>query len=242
MKKCTICNEEKDLTEYYKGRGKCKKCFIKIIMANDNDEKRLKRNKWRIDNDYNKKYYVSNSEKEKNRKKVYREANPEIAKIYAIKNKDIILEKKRIYYQNNKEKKCITEREYRRKNKDKINARKRKLREKYVTNPIYRIRYSLKERIRSFLNSRNMQKNNKTFEMVGIKPAELKDYLEKQFQEGMTWDNYGLYGWHIDHIIPISSANNEEELIKLCHYTNLQPLWAIDNIRKSNKIIQQPLL
>ena len=126
--------------------------------------------------------------------------------------------------------------------KDKINARKRKLREKYVTNPIYRIRYSVKERIRSFLSSRNMQKNNKTFEMVGIKPAELKDYLEKQFQEGMTWDNYGLYGWHIDHIIPISSANNEEELIKLCHYTNLQPLWAIDNIRKSNKIIQQPLL
>ena len=207
------------------------------LSANDNDEKRLKRNKWRIDNDYNKKYYVSNSEKEKNRKKVYREANPEIAKIYAIKNKDIILEKKRIYYQNNKEKKCITEREYRRKNKDKINARKRKLREKYVTNPIYRIRYSVKERIRSFLNSRNIQKNNKTFEMVGIKPAELKDYLEKQFQEGMTWDNYGLYGWHIDHIIPLSSATNEEDLYKLCHFTNLQPMWAADNIKKGSKII-----
>jgi hypothetical protein len=242
MKKCTICNEEKDLTEYYKGRGKCKKCFIKKIMANDNDEKKLKRNKWRIDNNYNKNYYNLNREKEKLRKKESNKIHIKTIKNYYKANKEKLSLQSKLYYHNNKEKKCITEREYRRKNKDKINARKRKLREKYVTNPIYRIRYSVKERIRSFLNSRNMQKNNKTFEMVGIKPAELKYYLEKQFQEGMTWDNYGLYGWHIDHIIPISSANNEEELIKLCHYTNLQPLWAVDNIRKSNKIIQQPLL
>jgi len=57
--------------------------------------------------------------------------------------------------------------------------------------------------------------------------------LEHQFKEGMNWDNQGK--WHIDHIIPLSSGNTEEEIIKLCHYTNLQPLWAIDNMKKGSK-------
>jgi hypothetical protein len=50
----------------------------------------------------------------------------------------------------------------------------------------------------------------------------------------MTWDNYGK--WHMDHIYPLSLAKTTEEIEKLCHYTNLQPLWAVDNIRKGNKI------
>jgi hypothetical protein len=62
------------------------------------------------------------------------------------------------------------------------------------------------------------------------------EYLGDLFTEKMNWDNYGE--WHIDHIIPLSSANTEEEIYKLCHYTNLQPLWAEDNIKKSNKIIK----
>jgi hypothetical protein len=53
----------------------------------------------------------------------------------------------------------------------------------------------------------------------------------------MSWDNYGFYGWHIDHVIPLSSAKTEEEVYKLCHYTNLQPLWAEDNLKKGSKII-----
>jgi len=52
----------------------------------------------------------------------------------------------------------------------------------------------------------------------------------------MSWENHSIHGWHIDHIIPLSSANNKEDLYKLCHYTNLQPLWAKDNLLKSNKI------
>ena len=53
----------------------------------------------------------------------------------------------------------------------------------------------------------------------------------------MSWENYGKDGWHIDHKIPLSSAKTDREIYELCHYTNLQPLWAKDNLKKSNKII-----
>ena len=61
--------------------------------------------------------------------------------------------------------------------------------------------------------------------------------MESQFTDGMTWDNWGKYGWHVDHKVPLSSAKTPDELIKLCHYTNLQPLWAKDNLSKGAKII-----
>jgi len=75
-------------------------------------------------------------------------------------------------------------------------------------------------------------------ELVGCDLQTLKEYIEKQFKEGMTWENHGFYGWHIDHIIPLGTAKTEEEMIKLCHYTNLQPLWALENLRKSKKIMK----
>jgi hypothetical protein len=62
--------------------------------------------------------------------------------------------------------------------------------------------------------------------------------LENQFVEGMNWENYGSKGWHIDHIIPLSSAKTVDEAISLNHYKNLQPLWAVDNMKKGNKILK----
>jgi hypothetical protein len=82
----------------------------------------------------------------------------------------------------------------------------------------------------------NYSKNNSTFSIIGCSPECLKEHLEKQFKEGMTWDKLGKQ-IHIDHIIPLSSAKTEEEVYKLCHYTNLQPLWAHENLSKGNKII-----
>jgi hypothetical protein len=93
----------------------------------------------------------------------------------------------------------------------------------------------MRSRLRSFLKTRNITKKNKTFDIVGCSPEFLKEHLESQFVEGMAWDN--RKEWHIDHIIPLSSAKTEEDIYKLCHYTNLQPLWAEDNIKKSNKIL-----
>ena len=78
-----------------------------------------------------------------------------------------------------------------------------------------------------------MQKNNKTFKIIGCTPQELKIYIEKQFLSDMSWVNVLNGKIHIDHIIPLSSAKTEADVYRLCHYTNLQPLWAEDNISKN---------
>ena len=106
---------------------------------------------------------------------------------------------------------------------------------KYNNNNLYRLSHVIRNRVRQFLKSKNMKKNNPTFDIVGCSPEFLKEHLGKQFIGGMSWENQG--DWHIDHIIPLSSAKTEEEVYKLCHYTNLQPLWAEDNLKKSNKIL-----
>ena len=79
---------------------------------------------------------------------------------------------------------------------------------------------------------------NKTYtDVIGCSPEFLKEHLEKQFTVEMSWDNHGLYGWHIDHITPLSSAKTEDDVHKLCHYTNLQPLWCNENYKKGTKVL-----
>lgn len=96
---------------------------------------------------------------------------------------------------------------------------------------LFRIISQMRNSVNRYLKYRSKH----TFDIIGCTPLELKEHLEKQFVEGMSWENKNL--WHIDHIIPLSSAKTEEELYKLCHYTNLQPLWAEENLKKSNKIL-----
>ncbi|WP_440679034.1 hypothetical protein [Candidatus Pelagibacter sp. HIMB1517] len=106
----------------------------------------------------------------------------------------------------------------------------------YKNNLEARLALRMRHRIAEFMKIKKMTKKNKTFHMVGCTPQELKSHLESQFKDGMTWDNWTVHGWHIDHIIPLDSAKNEEDLKKLCHYSNLQPMWAKENILKSNKV------
>lgn len=86
---------------------------------------------------------------------------------------------------------------------------------------------------------RSLKKTTKFVDYIGCTPEELKAHLEKQFQKGMTWDNHTTNGWHVDHILPLTPEEpiSEEEIYKRCHYTNLQPLWAKDNMRKNNRTI-----
>jgi len=92
--------------------------------------------------------------------------------------------------------------------------------------------------VRLYKAEKNKKKNKseKTLKMLGCTVDQLQTFLEAEFTEGMTWDNYGE--WHIDHMLPCASFNLEdpEEQKKCFHWTNLQPLWAIDNIRKGAKI------
>ena len=151
-------------------------------------------------------------------------------------NREENLIKKKIYSEKNKEKKSEYDKEYRLKNRIKKNEYIRNYRKKRrLVDPTFRIIESMRSRLKNFFKSNNIQKYNKTFNIVGCTPQELKEYLEKKFTDEMSWDNYGQ--WHIDHKIPLSSAISDDEVYKLCHYTNLQPLWADDNIKKSNKIL-----
>lgn len=77
-------------------------------------------------------------------------------------------------------------------------------------------------------------KKSLTHEILGCSYSEFKTHIESQFIDGMSWDNRSE--WHIDHKIPVSSAKTEEELIALNHYSNLQPLWALDNMKKGAKM------
>lgn len=74
--------------------------------------------------------------------------------------------------------------------------------------------------------------------MTGLTIEELKIYLESKFQEGMNWSNYGMHGWHVDHIKPCSKfdLSDPDQQRKCFHYTNLQPLWAKENKVKYNKV------
>lgn len=102
------------------------------------------------------------------------------------------------------------------------------------TDKLWQLKVNLRCRLNESLKVKRWNKRNSFKEYIGCSQLELKVHLESQFVGNMSWDNYGK--WHIDHIIPLSSAKSVEEMYGLSHYTNLQPLWAIDNIIKGDKI------
>jgi hypothetical protein len=96
-----------------------------------------------------------------------------------------------------------------------------------------RVRGLVRDSFRRSFNNR-FRKSKQTEDILCCTVGFFTEYISSKFSEGMSFENYGK--WHLDHIIPLSTANNEEDVIRLNHYTNIQPLWAKDNLRKSNKI------
>jgi len=96
---------------------------------------------------------------------------------------------------------------------------------------------NLRSRLRAAL--RNKAKSGSSIRDLGCSIEDFIIYIGSKFQNGMSWENYGMYGWHIDHIMPVSSFDltDRNQHLKACHYSNLQPLWAKDNLSKSNKIL-----
>lgn len=122
------------------------------------------------------------------------------------------------YYQNNKQKRNEYQKE------------RHHLRMK--SDPMYVLKRRYRSRTRKLFREKNIMKVTSSMKHLGCTADEFKNYFESLFTEGMTWEMFYAGKIHIDHITPISTAKTEEDLKKLSHYTNLQPLWAIDNLKK----------
>ena len=160
-------------------------------------------------------------------------------KKYREKNKEKLYNNHKKWYEENKDKWNEYIKEYREKNVDKIRKIKRNYeRTRKHNDPLYKLISNFRTAIYQVLKENNIGKNGHYFEILGYTPEELISHIEKQFKDGMTWDNYGDF--HIDHKIPISSFNIKEigdsEFMKCWSLSNLQPMWGEENIRKSNKI------
>lgn len=257
LKKCSKCGEEKLLCEFSKDKSKpdgyyssCKECLKEYSKFYYSE------NKERI-NKYTIKWFKNNKKKvKKQRHEHYLQNKEQIIKTtkeYAINNKEKVKQyhqeyqqenklelknKKHNYYLDHKEEINQKNRLYGQENKDKLRIYYRdrdKL--KRQTNISFKILKNLRSRIRIALQ--NKKKINTTIKLIGCSINELKQHLESQFTEGMSWNNYGIKGWHIDHIKPCKLFNlSQQEEQKICfHYTNLQPLWWYDNLKKSGKYV-----
>jgi hypothetical protein len=153
------------------------------------------------------------------------------------KNKVVLSEEeKEQHRQKRKIELAAYRREYQQKNKEILTKKKREYRvEKRKNDPLTKARLNLKCRTAAAFK-KGFSKSKKTRELIGCSWDEFKTHIEGLFTEGMSWDNHGFYGWHIDHIIPLASAKTQEDLELLCHYTNLQPLWAQDNLKKGDSL------
>jgi hypothetical protein len=199
----------------------------------ENNKERIKQ--------YNREWYKENHVRLSDKKKKHREENLELYtnrdKEYYTKNTQLILEKHKKYYTKNRHK----IKEYKESIKERTNEYCRNRRKVDV---LFRLRHVMNSRISSGLKRINSYKTNKTVNIIGISFQGLREYLESQFEPWMNWNNYGKYkkdtfnyGWDIDHIIPTSTATTEEEVLKLCYYTNLKPLCSkINRDIKKNKV------
>jgi hypothetical protein len=151
---------------------------------------------------------------------------------YGMYCKECEKEYKKQYYLNNKEQ----FKKYKLENKDYIN-KSNNIRQKNrrLIDPLFKLSGNIRALIRLSIKGSGYTKKSKTNKILGCSYEEFKIYLEGKFTKGMNWENQGF--WELDHIYPVSRANDEEHLIKLNHYTNFQPLWKDDNRKKGNKIL-----
>ncbi len=198
-----------------------------------------------------KKYYKDKKEKIKNK-----------VKEYSSNNKDVIKEKKKKYYNdnidifkekslkynndiNNKKNKKLYDKKYREVNKEKINSNSRIYKKKRRLNdPLFKLKTNIHRTISDAFRRKKFTKKSKAYIILGCTFDDFKFYIESKFEYWMTYENYGKYngslnyGWDLDHIIPLSTAFTESDIIKLNHYTNFQPLCSYVNRHiKKDKLI-----
>ena len=183
--------------------------------------------------------------REKNRERI-REQNNKYMKAYYAKNREKIKEYQKSYYEANADKVKIRTAKWKEENKETVDAYNKKYRadhskehSEYIKrrrneDATYKMVCSVRNLLNNAFNKRTqVGKTKKAEEILGCSIDFFIEHLRNQFKEGMTLENHGE--WHIDHIMPLSAATTEEEVIKLNHYTNLQPLWAEENLSKGKR-------
>lgn len=217
LKICRVCGETKDIEEYHVKkiskdghRNECKEC-VKIIQKKYKESSTYKENRKEYDN----RRYIEKRKEILDRKKEYYK-----------ENKESILKKKSIYRSSDEYKKRYKKYRYNNKN------RYSKLQSKYRKNNPHIVAW--RSILYSTLKRLNTDKSSSTVEELGYSADELKKYIESKFLSGMTWENHG--DWHIDHIKPVTLFDIKTPVKEVCALSNLQPLWKLDNLSKSNKV------
>ena len=240
MKTCTKCRQIKPLTEFHKDKKSldglnptckvCNKASARLWYLNNKGKAAKTRNLYYKKNKESslarsRDWYLKNREHVLERTKLWAEGRKEIIKEYNATHKDKRKKEKKLWDKKNKAH-CN---EY----------AKNYTKEKFISDPNYKIRHHLRSRINKVI-SRD-QRNGSAIKDLGCSLGELREHLEAKFKNGMTWDNHSTRGWHIDHILPLSSFDltDREQFKQACHYTNLQPLWYEENIKKGARVLTQ---
>ncbi len=230
-------NNKDEITQYKKAYNKKNKNKIaeEQKLYYENNKEKIK--------SYKKQYYLDNKDKISEKQKLYYENNKEVIaekeKQYYDKNKETILVKNKQYYEENKEIVLEKNSAYRKEHKTEITEKQK---ERLEVDINFKLSCRLRTRLSGAL--KNNRKCGSAVSDLGCSISELKIWLEQQFYnhsytgEPMTWENYGE--WHIDHILPLSKFDltDKTQLLKACNWFNLQPLWAEDNLKKSDKTKQ----
>lgn len=252
---CSKCSLEKPITEFYEFKGKlkspCKKC--RNIMTRIYGKKWYQTEQGKIKSKESRKRY---EEKLSNERKIIREEklrlkNEEIERVRLEREERnrVRLEERKIKSELELQK--LQELEIKKnlereeimelygvttwEEVQKIRNRETKSKrwkERFEGDSLFKFRKLIQNNVRNSFKRKGFSKTSKCREILGADWDVVKRYFESKFLDGMSWDNQGE--WHIDHILPISTAITEEDVLRLNHYTNLQPLWAEDNIKKSD--------
>ena len=206
---CNFCGQE--FSNARISKYCCKNCGTKGWKRDNADRVKAQNDYWNARADYKKEYQA-------------RKAKIASCPKYAAKRNTQLTKGRKTWVENNPEKQQ--------------QARLRCERRLYATSTEYRLKHNLRTRVSAALRAQKAGKNWSLLDIVGCSTAELMAHLESQFLPGMTWDNWSVDGWHIDHIRPCASFDltDEAQQRECFHYTNLQPLWAVDNLMKSDKI------
>jgi hypothetical protein len=188
--------------------------------------------------EYHKIYYINHKKEIDEYKKINKEKIHKQQNLYSKIHKNRRREYQKYYNQTHKNEIARKYIIYRNKNRLRI----QKYQKKYFKNKMkidinFKISFNLRRRIRSAIKAKHI--SQKIMCLLGCSIEQLKQHLQSQFKQGMTWENYGFYGWHIDHKIPCASfdLSKPSEQRKCFNFTNLQPLWMKENISKGNKIL-----